>query len=137
VRLDTFDGNNSLKHVDGSGHADERCFTSSYLISTDEVEQFKDDVCLRPGTHTAAVHVESETSVAQQEPSVKTSAPLEPPLAIEVSTDSSCTDNWKAVNTIAKNTTNMFEQTGVFVSACRHGIIQTLVEMRRSGELYM
>ncbi|KAG2044044.1 hypothetical protein BDR03DRAFT_930786 [Suillus americanus] len=36
---------------------------------------------------------------------------------------------------IAENTTNVFEQTGVFVSACRHGIIQTLVEMRRSGKL--
>jgi hypothetical protein len=74
--------------------------------------------------------VESETSVAQQEPSVKTSAPLKPLLAVEVSTDSSCTDNWKAANTIAENTTNMVEQTGIFVRACRHGIIQTLVEMR-------
>jgi hypothetical protein len=31
----------------------------------------------------------------------------------------------------------VFDQTGVFVSACRHGIIQTVVEMRRSGELYV
>ncbi|KAG1860103.1 hypothetical protein F4604DRAFT_1588662, partial [Suillus subluteus] len=31
---------------------------------------------------------------------------------------------------IAENTTNIFdEQTGIFVSACRHEIIQTLVEM--------
>ncbi|KAG1765892.1 hypothetical protein EDD22DRAFT_774562, partial [Suillus occidentalis] len=88
---------------DGSGHADEHCFTSSYLISADKVKQFKDDVHLHPGTHAAAAHVESKTSVV--------------------------------VNMIAENTTNVFEQTGVFVSACHHGIIQTLVEMRQSGEL--
>lgn len=82
------------------------------------------------------MHAESETSVAQ-EPSLETSAPLEPSVTVDVSNDSSCTDNWKAANTIAENTTNIFEQTGVFVSACRHGIIQTLVEMRRSGELYV
>ncbi|KAG1733327.1 hypothetical protein EDD22DRAFT_982495 [Suillus occidentalis] len=85
--------------IDGSGHADERCFTSSYLISADEVKQFKDDVHLHPGTHAAAAH--------------------------------------KAVNMIAENTTNVFEQTDIFVSACHHGIIQTLVEMRQSGELYL
>ncbi|KAG0692671.1 hypothetical protein DFH29DRAFT_882163 [Suillus ampliporus] len=142
ARLDAFDGNNSLKRVDGSGHADERCFTSSYLISTDEVEQFKDDVRLRPGARPATVHVEPKTSVVQETPaslepsaSLELSTPLEPSPAIRVSNDSSCTDNWKAANTITENTTNVFEETGVFVSACRHGIIQTLVEIRRSGEL--
>ncbi|KAG1732925.1 uncharacterized protein EDB91DRAFT_1238702 [Suillus paluster] len=143
ARLDAFDGNNSLKRVDGSGHADECCFTSSYHISTDEVEQFKDDVRLRPGARPATVHVEPETSVVQETPaslepsaSLELSTPLKPSPAIRVSNDSLCTDNWKAANTITENTTNVFEQTGVFVSACRHGIIQTLVEMRRSGELY-
>ncbi|KAG1811307.1 hypothetical protein EV424DRAFT_1349695 [Suillus variegatus] len=48
---------------------------------------------------------------------------------------SRCAYNWKAANTITENTTKVFDQTGVFVSVCRHGIVQTLVEMRRSGEL--
>lgn len=82
------------------------------------------------------MHAESETSVTQ-EPSLETSAPLEPSVTVDISNNSSWTDNWKAANTIAENTTNIFEQTGVFVSACHHGIIQTLVEMRRSGELYV
>ncbi|KAG1785797.1 uncharacterized protein HD556DRAFT_1456348 [Suillus plorans] len=43
ARMDSMDGNNSLKWVDGSGHADERIFESSYLIPPDEVDVFKDD----------------------------------------------------------------------------------------------
>ncbi|KAG0703735.1 hypothetical protein DFH29DRAFT_1040613 [Suillus ampliporus] len=44
ARLDSIDGNNSLKCVNGSGHADERVFNSSYLIPPVDVEVFKDDV---------------------------------------------------------------------------------------------
>ncbi|KAG2029849.1 hypothetical protein BDR03DRAFT_1041183, partial [Suillus americanus] len=46
-----------------------------------------------------------------------------------------CTDNWKAANSTEENTVRVFEQTGIFLSACRHGIIQMVTEMRRSGEL--
>ncbi|KAG1892237.1 hypothetical protein F4604DRAFT_1875645 [Suillus subluteus] len=83
ARMDSMDSNSSLKRVDGSGHADERIFKSSYLILPDEVDIFKDDTA----------------------------------------------------NTISDNTIKVFEQTGIFISACRHGMIQTLVKMRRSGEL--
>ncbi|KAG2744462.1 hypothetical protein P692DRAFT_20850415 [Suillus brevipes Sb2] len=99
VRLDAFNGNNSLKRVDGSGHADECVFQSTYLIPAGEVDLFKDD--------------DDAAS----------------------SNNSTCTENWKVANTTSENSINVFDQTGVFVSACRHGIIQTLVELRRSGEL--
>ncbi|KAG1800058.1 hypothetical protein EV424DRAFT_1587758, partial [Suillus variegatus] len=115
ARLDAFDGNNSLKRVDGSGHADEHFFQSSYLIPAAEVDLFKDDVRLRPGA-TAG----NETHLSN----VPTS-----------DGSTTCTENWKVANTTSENSTNVFDQTGVFVSACRHGIIQTLVELRRSGEL--
>ncbi|KAG2357428.1 hypothetical protein BDR07DRAFT_1490693 [Suillus spraguei] len=45
-----------------------------------------------------------------------------------------CTDNWKAANSTEENTVRVFEQTGIF-SLCRHGIIQTVTEMHRSGSL--
>ncbi|KAH7902929.1 hypothetical protein BJ138DRAFT_1021356, partial [Hygrophoropsis aurantiaca] len=52
ARLHNMDGNSSAKHVDGSGSADSRVFNSPYFIPTAEVDQFKDDVRLRPGvTH--------------------------------------------------------------------------------------
>ncbi|KAG2042380.1 hypothetical protein BDR03DRAFT_1006782 [Suillus americanus] len=40
-----------------------------------------------------------------------------------------------AANSTEENTVRVFEQTGLFLSARRHGIIQTVTEMRRSGEL--
>ncbi|KAG2108835.1 hypothetical protein BD769DRAFT_1630507 [Suillus cothurnatus] len=115
ARLDSFDGNNSLKRIDSSGHADERLFESSYFIHPADVELFKDDVRLRPGTRLAPESAQTKNS--------------------EVSHTSPCTENWKAANAVTEKTIDVFDQTGVFVSACRHGIIQTVVEMRRSGEL--
>lgn len=116
ARMDSMDGNSSLKRVDGSGHADERIFKSSYLIPPDEVDVFKDDVRLRPGTWAAITHTAGGTTPGD-------------------TSESACTDNWKTANTISDNTVKVFEQTGIFISACRHGMIQTLAEMRRSGEL--
>ncbi|KAG1749517.1 hypothetical protein EDB19DRAFT_1825400 [Suillus lakei] len=52
ARLDAFDGNSSLKHIDGSGHTDRCSFQSSYLIPAAEVKLFKDNVRLHPGTQT-------------------------------------------------------------------------------------
>ncbi|KAG1791474.1 hypothetical protein EV424DRAFT_1475992 [Suillus variegatus] len=114
--LDSIDGNNSLKRVNGSGHADERVFDSSYLIPPVDVEVFKDDVRLRPGTRAATDNAGASNSE-------------------HLHVESSCTENWKAANTVSEKTIDVFDQTGVFISACRHGIIQTLVEMRWSGEL--
>ncbi|KAG1742887.1 hypothetical protein EDB19DRAFT_1894855 [Suillus lakei] len=41
----------------------------------------------------------------------------------------SCTNNWKAANITDENTVH------IFLSACQHGIVQTVTEMRHSGEL--
>ena len=38
---------------------------------------------------------------------------------------------------VDEDTVKVFEQTGIFLSACRHGIILTCAEMLRSGELYV
>ncbi|KAG1764991.1 hypothetical protein EDD22DRAFT_978874 [Suillus occidentalis] len=106
--LKAMDGNNSAKRMATAGHADHRKFTSQYMITSEDVEVFKDDVRLRPGERGA----DSDANT---------------PLA--------CTDNWKAANSTTENTVNIFEQTGIFLSACRHGMVQTIAEMRYSGEL--
>ncbi|KIJ60264.1 hypothetical protein HYDPIDRAFT_99045, partial [Hydnomerulius pinastri MD-312] len=97
--LDAIYGNNSLKRIDGSGHADERVFASSYLIPP----------------------AETSSDVNQNQ----ITSDLSPADIV----DSMCTENWKAANTISENTVSVFNQTGVFISACRHGIIQTMVEI--------
>ncbi|KAG2124388.1 hypothetical protein DEU56DRAFT_873320 [Suillus clintonianus] len=111
--LRAMDGNNSAKRMDNVGFTDRRIYPSRYMIVSSDVDRFKDDVCLRPG----------ERSAANQPDQLNNSL--------------TCTDNWQAANSASgsENTVRVFEQTGIFLSACRHGIIQTLTEMRRSGEL--
>ncbi|KAG1724719.1 hypothetical protein EDB19DRAFT_1758500, partial [Suillus lakei] len=74
--MGSMDGNSSLKQVDGSGHADEWIFKSSYLILPDEVDVFKDDVRLRPGTWAAITHTAGSTTLGD-------------------TSESACTNNWK------------------------------------------
>jgi len=106
------DGGNSAKRVDGSGHADERIFASDYHISSGAVDCFKDDV-------------RNRSAARNQATTEMTGDGVQPP----------CTDNWKAANTVQESSVKIFEQTGIFISACRHGIMETFCEMRRSGEL--
>lgn len=113
-RLHAMDGNNSMKRVDGSGHADQHVFFSDYLIPPSTVDKFKDDVKTRPGARNQS----------------SSSSPL--PHGNE---KTSCTDHWTASNAVGEGIVNVFQQTGGFLSACRHSITETLVEMRQSGEL--
>ena len=110
--LHAMDGNNSMKHVDSSGHADHCVFISDYLIPSSTIDNFKDDVVTRPGAKN------------------KSSSLL--PQGHE---NEWCADNWTAANPISEGTVNVFQQTGGFLSACRHSIIETLVEMIQSSEL--
>jgi hypothetical protein len=106
--LHAMDGNSSVKWVDGSGVADLRAFESDYLVTADEVDIFKDEVTCKSRP-----------------------APPDSKLGRLVS----CTDNWTVANTFSEETVKVFEQTGIFLSACRHGMIEMFTEMRRSGEL--
>lgn len=108
ARLHAMDGNFSAKWLDGSGSADPRFFRSWYFISEAEVDQFKDDVRHCPGEHQAA----------------------------ELATGA-CTENWTAAKATEENKITVFDQTGIFLVACRHGIIECITEMKCSGELYV
>ncbi|KAI6149057.1 hypothetical protein EDD17DRAFT_1766528 [Pisolithus thermaeus] len=105
AQLHSMDGNQSAKRLDGSGSADSRLFHSDYFIPHAEVERFKDEVRDRPGE-------------AAREKRFTT-----------------CTDNWTAAKAIEENQIQVFEQTGIFVMACRHGFVECIAEMKRSGEL--
>lgn len=111
-RLHAMDGNNSMKQVDGSGHADQHVFNSDYLIPSSQVDKFKDDIKIHPGAKN------------------KSSSCL--PHGHE---NKLCADNWSASNPITKGTVNVFQQMGDFLSTCQHSIIETLAEMWQSGEL--
>ncbi|KIM54659.1 hypothetical protein SCLCIDRAFT_30952 [Scleroderma citrinum Foug A] len=105
--LKAMDGNTSAKRMENAGHADCQVFPSTYMLPLNDVDIFRDDVRLCPG--------ECEGN--------------------QVDKVVDCTENWKAANTADEDTICVFEQTGIFLSACRHHIVQTVVEMRQSGEL--
>ena len=104
------DGNFSAKRVDGSGSADMCIFHSCYFMPEADVEHFKDDV--------------HSCSVPHHRPG--TGPTTEP-----------CTENWTAAKAVEENKVQVFDQTGIFIIACRHGFIESVAEMKRSGELYV
>ncbi|KAI5985795.1 hypothetical protein EDD15DRAFT_2373911 [Pisolithus albus] len=48
---------------------------------------------------------------------------------------STCSDNWVAAKAVQEDQVQVFQQMGIFVLACRHGFVECIAEMRRSGEL--
>ena len=52
------------------------------------------------------------------------------------STDTNCTDNWKAAAADAKKKSwGIFEETGILACACHHGMVQWIADMIQSSEL--
>ena len=94
--------------MDNAGHADRHIFPSTYMISRAEVDMFKDNVRTRPGQCGNAEH-----------------------------DGGGCADTWQAASAVDEDMVKVFEQTGIFLSACRHGIILTCAEVLHSGELYV
>jgi hypothetical protein len=121
------DGNTSFKRLKDAGHTDERVFHSDYNVPFSTVQTFKDDVKLKPGLYTTKPQRKKDTN------SLDTPKTYEaPPFGNDTT---KCTENWTAANAVVEEINTVFEQTGGYVSACRHGLVLTFVEMRRSGEL--
>ncbi|KAL1746110.1 hypothetical protein HDZ31DRAFT_34840 [Schizophyllum fasciatum] len=111
TRLQAMDGNESLKRVAGWGHTDKRTFQSAFLISPDDVDKYKND-----GTHKARGPRGEERS--------------SPDRAKACTADG----HWKTANA-SELGTETFDECGLFVSVCRHHLVQTFCPMIRSGEL--
>ncbi|EIW62715.1 uncharacterized protein TRAVEDRAFT_101463, partial [Trametes versicolor FP-101664 SS1] len=142
ARLFAMDGNNSAKRIASAGSADERVFQSSYVLSRTEVDRFKDEVKRRTPsktTKTTDTHDARDTDASSDEddaPWISEDAPGDAPDG--QTSPSSCTKNWKAsAEENNQRALKIYETTGMFVAACRHGLIQKLCEMVNSGELYV
>ena len=110
------DGNNSMKCVDGSGHADECQFWSDYHIPPGLVDKFKYDVAMQRCTYPGTSQEVGASPCEDQ--------------------DTVCTKHWQAANSVSlENMSHVFEQCGGFISVCCHGLVETLVETKHSGEL--
>src|SRR5882724_4209577 len=105
------DGNDSLKCIDGLGHTNKCMFQSNYHISSSQVDCIGDDIHLKPRAPGATLRAKKSTSKSQA--SAKSDA-MQPTV---------CTDNWHAAYAISEETTQVFDQTGTFVSVCCHGLV--------------
>ncbi|KAJ3521286.1 hypothetical protein NM688_g9035 [Phlebia brevispora] len=147
-RMFAMDGNNSLKRLIKHGDretADRRIFTESdYFLSREYVNKYKDEVKSRK-QQTAA-------KTSGRTPAARTTDPDEEVDDVELGapgegdpTDGAwdmvnfvkiCVKNWKsAAAEEKKKMWKIFDETGIFASACRHGFILWIANMIKSGEL--
>ncbi|KAF7966426.1 hypothetical protein HWV62_38406 [Athelia sp. TMB] len=126
-RVMAFDGNNSMKRMYQLGDRrirDMKPFTDSdYLLTPEYVDQFKDEVQSSRGP---AV-LDRTRDVLDTDDTDNADDPTDP---------DECTTNFKAAAEDSHKTMwGIFEETGWFVSACRHSLILWFSDMIRSGEL--
>ncbi|KAJ3727628.1 hypothetical protein C8R42DRAFT_694106 [Lentinula raphanica] len=136
-RMWVADGNNSLKCMAGVGgraNVDVKTFTDSdYYLASDFVDVYANEVRSRPSGQ-ALNSNEDDQDEEQWEDEVSSGDPTDG--AGGTSAVKQCTENWKAAASDSqKRMWNVFDKSGVFVSACRHGFILWICDMVRSGEL--
>ncbi|KAJ3551111.1 hypothetical protein NM688_g4924 [Phlebia brevispora] len=155
-RMFAMDGNNSLKRVAKHGHretTDRRVFAESdYYLSREFVDQYKDEVKTRKQQKDAA---RGRTPAARGRAPV--ARPADPVDEDDIDnlelgepgegdpTDGAldlldfvkgCVRNWKsAAAEEKKKMWKLFDETGIFLSACRHGFILWMADMIKSREL--
>ncbi|KAG1723302.1 uncharacterized protein EDB91DRAFT_1240109 [Suillus paluster] len=127
-RMIVFDGNNLLSRLvplGGCQVGDTHIFNSDYYPEPDYINAHasqsntlsSDDENINP---TSQMH-------AGQDPELMNTSPA----------TSACTDNWKAAAVDAKKKSwGIFKETGIFASACCHGLVLWIADMVRSGELF-
>ncbi|QRV75842.1 hypothetical protein RhiJN_03857 [Ceratobasidium sp. AG-Ba] len=135
-KMFSMDGNSSLKRLRKGGHADTGSYTTSYFVPRSVVDSFANQTTrVRPPTPPPEHPVDDVNPDVDQEPDTG-------PLAIGVGpTDgelltSTCASNWRAAQAQHnKKTSSVFDETGVFLACCRHGLVAFITDMVQSGEL--
>ncbi|KAG1870917.1 hypothetical protein F4604DRAFT_1881226 [Suillus subluteus] len=135
----SMDGNNSAKLVDpilrhGNERPDPRDQRCYFWMSEEYVDRFKHEVCnarqqaLLPTEVPDSGQATETNDTWVDEPDSDDSSSSEPV--------SVCLDRWhNAAPEARKRMFAVFRKSGIFVSVCRHGILLTICDMVRSGEL--
>jgi hypothetical protein len=129
TRMYVMDGGNSAKRMMGIGDrqcGDTRVYTESdYKLPRTFVDCFTNEVLQ---SHSAHQHDRPDDDVISD-------AEEDVPRA-HIAED--CSKNWKAAaDDDKKRMWAIFDETGIFVAACRHGFILWYADMIKSGELYV
>ncbi|RDX41460.1 hypothetical protein OH76DRAFT_1459149 [Lentinus brumalis] len=138
-RMVVMDGNNSLKRVLASGGratADLRVFEDDYFLPRDFVDSFANEVKSRhlPRKPDLADNPHDEEPGQQSDDDeVPDGDEGDPTDGAEIL--GSCASNWKAAAADEKKRMwSIYDESGIFASACRHGLILWIADMVRSGE---
>ena len=154
-RIFAMDGNNSLKRVAEVGNrarGDMREFDESdYFLSWDFVNCYANEVKSRPCLKKAEAHSrqhmqgdsehehdsDSDGDVPNTE--TLTTAEGDPTDGNDENvTMAPCTSNWKAAaSKDHKRMWAVFDEAGIFMAACRHGLGLWVTDMVQSGELWV
>ncbi|KAG1835645.1 hypothetical protein EV424DRAFT_1468103 [Suillus variegatus] len=131
TRMYVLDGGNSAKCMAGPGgheQGDTRTYTESdYILPCDFVDSFANKV--RPHHSQAADPVAGVSNIKEEEDTHPED------LMMQVMS-SDCSKNWKAAaDEEKKHMWSVFDETGIFVSTCRHGLLLWVTDMVSSGEL--
>lgn len=132
-RMFVIDGGNSAKRIQQVGdrqRRDMREYTDSdYMLPRSYVNQFANKVRSQP---TPADTSEPEDVV----PAIWDDDNADPEDSSQQVMSSDCSKNWKAAaGEEKKQMWSIFDETGLFVAACRHGLLLWVTDMVRSGEL--
>lgn len=134
------DGGNSAKRMAGLGgreRGDTRTYTDSdYMISRDFVDSFANEVRPRHSGTSDSDDADPVAGVFNTTGEEDTHLEVNAGDLVTQVMSSDCSKNWKAAaNEENKRMWSVFDETGIFVSACRHGLLLWVTDMIRSGEL--
>lgn len=157
------DGGCSLKRLRDAGSADSRTFTSDYYLTPDEVDRFKYEAVKkttsrsRRGKKSAAAGGEEGEGAEQDyeqeidiglelgeagkevdeegQEWITKNVQAEPGLERD-NQMTLCVERWKAnADDDKKGMFSCFDEAGIFVAVCRHGLLLAYCDIIRSGEL--
>lgn len=115
------DGNDSPKRLKDKGAGDQREYNSDYFIPLAEVNEWDIHKETRPSLELSpAAEGDWEDVDKENEGDPK-----------------DCVKNWKAAQSDSqKKVLGIFDESGWFAAACRHGIVLWVTDMVQSGEQY-
>ncbi|RDX46383.1 hypothetical protein OH76DRAFT_1356170 [Lentinus brumalis] len=138
-RMIVMDGNNSLKRVATSGgrqQADLRVFEDhDYFLPRDFVDQYANEVKSRQVPRKPEL-VEDPHAMPEAESEDEAAPEAEGDPTDGAEQLGACASNWKAAAADEKKRMwSIYDESGIFASACRHSLILWIADMVRSGEL--
>ncbi|KAK7689644.1 hypothetical protein QCA50_007437 [Cerrena zonata] len=138
------DGNNSLKRMLPVGNriaADTRVYEDSdYFLPREFVDRYANEVkSRRKDGKEPHRQVDAEGSDDDEDSASEGGHEGDPTDGVNTESHPGvhqCVKNWKAAASDEKKKTwSIFDETGIYASACRHGFILWIADMVRSGEL--